>query len=156
MFEIITTLIISFVISLFVAFPLIKKFLRKDLMPSTTEKTESTRENLINLQREREAVFGELRDIEFDYGLGKLDDKDYKDLKDRYRYKAAGILKKIEEYSKLKSLQVDEFLDKEIEKEVLEYRNLRVEDQNSLVCNSCGEDVNVDNFCSKCGAALNE
>ena len=94
MFELIVTLIISFSVSLFVVYPLVRSYLVKDFNPLDTEYRES---DLMRLENKRDTIFGELSDIEFDYGLGKLNEMDYKELKDKYRYKAADILKEIDD-----------------------------------------------------------
>lgn len=94
MFELIITLLISFTISLFVIYPLVKSFLGKD--PSSLD-IENKELELMRLEKKKEIIFGELSDIEFDYGLGKLNEKDYKELKDKYRYKAADVLKEIDD-----------------------------------------------------------
>jgi len=54
------------------------------------------------LNSEKENIYSELRDIEFDYKLGKITRDDYEQLTDKYKLKAA---EKIQEIEKLKNNQ---------------------------------------------------
>lgn len=49
-----------------------------------------------NLLYARETAYLALKDLEFDYKTGKLDEDDYKQLKRRYEGEAVAILKRID------------------------------------------------------------
>jgi hypothetical protein len=49
------------------------------------------------LKAEKEALYGDLKDLEFDFRMGKLSKDDYAKLKDELEEKAIPILKQIEE-----------------------------------------------------------
>ena len=147
MTELTIILITSFFISLFVIYPFVKNFIKEDKQTSQLGDQGLV---LANYQEQRDLLLNELRDIEFDFGLGKLSNKDYEELNKKYRYMTADILKKIEEYKEL-----DELLDSEIESEILSSRNKKLESQNKIVCSNCLKTVAIDNFCSNCGSGLN-
>ena len=44
----------------------------------------------------RDVAFDTLRDLEFDYRMGKMAEKDYQELKSRYQVEAAEILRQVE------------------------------------------------------------
>lgn len=54
------------------------------------------RKKIMVLEAEKENIYSELRDIEFDYKLGKITQDDYQQLTDKYKIKAAEKIKAIE------------------------------------------------------------
>ena len=98
MFYLFIIILISVAISLYVVIPLIRPFFApygsESISGYGVSKAPSKYENLL---KQRELLFSEIRDIDFDYGLGKLNSSDYNELKNRYRYKAAEVIKEIEE-----------------------------------------------------------
>ena len=97
MTPIIIVFIISIVISLFISLPLIRK--------SFSDENREKDINILNpeylrLVNEKDSVLNEIKDIDLDFGLGKLNETDYTELRKKYRYKAAELIKKIEEYEK--------------------------------------------------------
>lgn len=93
------------------------------------------------LRARRDRVFVELRDLEFDYRVGKLTEDDFTDARDRLELEAARILQALD-------VQV-QALDVEIEREVREIREA------GNVCPACGLEVApAARFCASCGAAL--
>ncbi len=55
-----------------------------------------------NLLYLKDAAYIALKDLEFDFKTGKIDDEDYGNLKAQFESDAVGILKKIDEYEKKK------------------------------------------------------
>ena len=45
---------------------------------------------------ERDAAYGAIRDLDFEYEIGNLSDSDYQGLRDRYRSEAAATLQKLD------------------------------------------------------------
>ena len=95
---------------------------------SNTPETELTGSDpeYSNLLTEKEQVLNEIKDIDLDYGLEKLDENDYRELRKKYRYRAAEIIKKIDEYEKKYDAGIDQQLSVKIEEEV----RLRKQNQN--------------------------
>ena len=96
---------------------------------------------LADLRARRDRVYAELRDLEFDYRVGKLTTTDYEEARGRLELEAARILQALD-------VQV-RAIDDEIEREVREIRARR------NACPDCGEPVDPKaRFCAACGAAL--
>lgn len=171
--EILVILIITVLVALYIALPF---FLRKKhSINETLESTQSAKETpmadkLTALNNQKEALYSAVRDIDFDYGLGKLSKEDYEELNSKYKNEAATVLKKIE------ALEIEvgvQTFDQELEKEILSYRKVspssksddaaleeeisafRSANLNKHECSECGAEFNLeDAFCSKCGAKL--
>jgi hypothetical protein len=91
----------------------------------------------------RDRVYAELRDLEFDYRVGKMTTEDYQDTRNRLELEAARVLQAID-------TQVTA-IDEEIERQVQQLRAQPV----PSACPSCGAPVSADaRFCAACGAAL--
>ena len=168
-------LTITAAVAIYIALPF---FLKKDIqepdadnVPDPNEE-DQTVELIQTLENQKESLFSAIKDIEFDYGLGKLSKEDYEELNNKYKVEAASVLKKIDETQKEdNSLGIDN-----IEQEVLLYRKERdnnqinddqIEDEisafrsassiNTLenMCSQCGaEHGSEDLFCSICGEKL--
>jgi rRNA maturation endonuclease Nob1 len=50
-----------------------------------------------DLEERKEAIYTAIKDIEFDYQMGKLSEEDFKELRQQYKEDAMGLLKKIEQ-----------------------------------------------------------
>ena len=117
---IIVILIISFAISLYVVIPLIRgRFTKGHQSDEISLLDELNHDGYFDLIKKRDLLINEIRDIDFDFGLGKLNTRDYNEIKDKYRYKAASILKEIDdiEYIKIDSNKSDS-----IENEILQVK----------------------------------
>jgi hypothetical protein len=131
-------------------------------------------EQLKELNARKESLLSAIKDIEFDYGLGKLSREDYEDLNTRYKVEAAEVLKKMDEISGGKpAAPVEDELEKEIkearmrgysvyeddeeiEKEILMAREASwAGESEERKCPECGSAYDAgDIFCSKCGYKL--
>jgi rRNA maturation endonuclease Nob1 len=99
---------------------------------------------LADLRARRDRVYAELRDLEFDYRVGKLTTADYEEARGRLELEAARVLQALD-------VQV-RAIDEEIEREV---RAIRESRQRRSFCPACGEAVDPKaRFCAACGAAL--
>lgn len=74
------------------------------------------------LNEKKDLYISEIRDIEFDYGLGKLSENDYKVLLETYKAKAADVMEKLE---KIDESEKNEIISSEIEKEILRFRKVK-------------------------------
>ncbi|NIT14853.1 MAG: hypothetical protein GTN99_11640 [Candidatus Dadabacteria bacterium] len=61
--------------------------------------TERRKSDLELLEETKFGLYSAIKEIEFDYGLGKLSDEDFKDLRKHYIHEAARVVSKIEELS---------------------------------------------------------
>jgi hypothetical protein len=101
---------------------------------------------------QKEMLYGAIRDLDFDFQTGKVDQKDYTELRQQLEREALQILRQLDAADPLVAL------DHEIEQHVLTLRRHRA----STVCGSrreacfdCGAPLeNGENFCPSCGQAL--
>ncbi|MFQ5788671.1 MAG: zinc ribbon domain-containing protein [Thermodesulfobacteriota bacterium] len=118
------------------------------------------------LTSQKESLYSALKDIEFDYGLGKLSKDDYEELKKTYKVKASTVLKQLDDIGKDSNITS---LEEEVEKEINAIRKLKKERNENdnrigydineeitqkiiLNCEECGKEYSPqDNFCSQCG-----
>lgn len=114
----ILAIFIAAVSGLIIVIPL---FIKKDGL-------EDTRDDEVNsLKSKKESLYQTIKDIEFEYVAGKIDEKNYQDLRERLENQAAIILKKIEQTpsSQFKHKEIENKVEKEIEK-------LKVQDKNDI------------------------
>ncbi len=97
------------------------------------------------LQAAMNTVLTDLKDIEFDYEIGKLTLEDFTELKTRYRRKAVEIIKEIESARAEKNSSRQGASSKEV----------WTHGEPSGVCPQCGEACKPrDRFCGHCGYQL--
>ncbi|MEM7008367.1 MAG: zinc ribbon domain-containing protein [Thermodesulfobacteriota bacterium] len=157
--------IITLLAALYIVLPFFLKKKEDGNINSIQEPLDSISEKLIALHNKKETLYSAIRDIDFDYGLGKLSKDDYEELNNKYQTQAASVLKEIDEIEQETGFGE---LDKELEQEILAYRdtsdeNLEKEISSfraskvvSLYCTQCGSEYSeTDLYCSKCGAKLN-
>ena len=167
--NIIIILIITALVAIYIALPFFLR--RKELNTLPTEskfvREDPIIENLKNLGNQKENLYTAIKDIEFDYGLGKLSKEDYEELSVKYKNEAASVLKQIDEIERQSGIKS---LDQELEQEILSYRksNLTTDEDiekeisafravspNKNNCSQCGSQYSIEDlFCSKCGAKL--
>ena len=107
--------IISVVISLYVLFPIFSKYLFESGVDFDMPGDDPEYDRLI---REKDQVLNEIKDIDLDFGLGKLDQSDYEELRNRYRARAAGLIERIDLYNEDPSIDINSQINREIEKEI--------------------------------------
>ena len=103
---------------------------------------------------QKEMLYGAIRDLDFDFQTGKVDQKDYTELRQQLEREALQILRQLDAADPLVAL------DHEIEQQVLTLRRHRA----STVCGAsreacfhCGTPLeNGENFCPCCGQALRQ
>ncbi|MDA2919410.1 hypothetical protein MYX76_07965 [Desulfobacterota bacterium AH_259_B03_O07] len=168
---IIIVLAIAIIISIFIVIPF---FSRSHLDNSNHEEETNLRDEPLvskwkKLNSEKETLYDALKDIEFDYGLGKLSKDDYEDLTKTYRVKAASVLKQLDDINQNSNISS---VEEEIEKEISERRQFKKERDNresrtgdvidsevnrkiKLNCSKCRKECSPeDKFCSDCGNKL--
>jgi hypothetical protein len=99
-------------------------------------------------------VYANLRDLEFEYKMGRLSETDFRQLEAGYKNDAAAILQRLDE------LDAAENLDKVIERDIASRKSkLYASDskraQDSSRCPSCGATVIAGKkYCADCGKRL--
>jgi hydrogenase maturation factor len=97
------------------------------------------------LQAAMNTVLSDLKDIEFDYEIGKLTLEDFTELKTRYRRKAVELIKEIESLRAGKNLSKREAISKDV----------LTQGSSHSGCPQCGETCKPrDRFCGQCGYQL--
>ncbi len=125
--EIVLVAIVLAAVFAFIAYPV--------LNPPRQEKTQSDALDMLIAQRD--SAYQAIRDLDFDYQLGKLSAKDYSALRDRYKARAASALREIDATGAAQTSQGGLAREKE------------------LRCGNCDTPYEVgDKFCRKCGNRL--
>ena len=109
---------------------------------------------LDRLIERKTALYGNLKDLAFEYEMGRLSDEDFRQLEAGYKTEAAAILQKLEQAG------ASENLDNSIEKDIASRKREGSSRQAGMTgdetrCPSCGADVVPGkNFCADCGHQL--
>ncbi len=128
-------LLLTAAVSYFVAAPILQS--RRQLL-----KLDSNHKANDLLER-KEAIYAAIKDIEFDYQMGKLSEEDFQALRQQYKDEAVGLLKKID--------QIQHKADKSKNASA----GKKSEQASPKFCWSCGAAVTRgDKFCANCGSAL--
>jgi hypothetical protein len=113
------------------------------------QESDDTTEQLL---LQKEMLYGAIRDLDFDFQTGKVDQKDYAELRQQLEREALHILRRLDAADPLVAL------DHEIEQQVLTLRRHRASTACSVsreACRGCGAPLeNDENFCPCCGQAL--
>lgn len=127
---------------------------------------ETLADPLTELQAERDAIYRAIKELRFDYQVGKASEADYQAFDAHLRGQAALVLKQIDT---LKKAEADPALDASLEAEIAALRQVNgsgpgrppvpvavAADKGTLnFCPQCGHRLQAgDRFCGKCGAAL--
>ncbi len=122
------------ILLVYVIIPLTKKKYQLAFVPFN-----KTNQKEIKLLERKNELLGALKEIEFEYQLGKLSEEDYNNLKNDYEMNALSVLKELDHKDNGNSEMED------IESEIREFR--------SKMKPGLGQEMNL-NYCSKCGAKL--
>lgn len=135
MIEPILTFLVFVGTLMFVVQPLIQHTLSK------TEEFEDT--TLRNLEQEKFNLYAQIKEIDFEYEMGKLSYRDYSYQRDELMSKASNV---VEEMRKHKERKNDPAYDIETSSQ-----------ETTSECSACGTRVNAGaKYCFSCGAALPE
>jgi len=106
------------------------------------------------LLNRKAVVYTNLKDLEFEYRMGRLSDADFKRLEAGYKVEAANILQKLDQ------LGVEKNIDVTIERDVAAHKarlfpKEEAPQQASVTCPSCGAAIIPGKkFCADCGLRL--
>jgi hypothetical protein len=140
--------VLTVLAGIFVLFPLFRKS-DNSLDIEFLEETELDR-----LIERKTAIYRNLKDLAFEYEMGRLSDEDFRQLEAGYKNDAAAILQKLER------IGASEHLDESIEKDIASKKNKDFSGASNspkkeTKCSSCGANVIPGkNFCADCGHRL--
>ena len=114
---------------------------------------------LDTLLTRRDALYATLRDLDQDRELGKLDDADYRTLRDRYMAQASQVLQELDAVQgKGAATEANAALEQEVraQRKTRDRKNAGANARAAAgFCRNCGQPHETgDKFCSKCGRAL--
>ena len=92
-----------------------------------TETDSPFEDKLDQLLLQKESSYLALKELEFDYTMGKLSEQDYERLRSKLERTALSLLKEIDrpKQEKGKEKEIEREIDQEIEKEVLRMRRMK-------------------------------
>lgn len=155
--EIILTALLLIGILAFVAYPLFN---------TPREKIAGTTNVLDLLIAQRDATYDAIRDLDFDFQLGKLSRDDYTMLRDKYKARAALVLQQIDALGNGNGATADADIEAQVaqlrraktdsvEEEIARVRAARKAGGGRGACSQCGTPYQAgDKFCAKCGNQL--
>ncbi|GBD92159.1 hypothetical protein BMS3Abin04_02893 [bacterium BMS3Abin04] len=141
-------IILSMILLIYVIVPLTENKYKLAFVPFVKKN-----KKIKNLQKRKHELLGVLKEIEFEYQMGKLSEQDYNDLKNDYQTNVLKILKELDRKTNDKS-EIDD-----IENEIRKYRSKKkngsASAKNFKYCPNCGKTVNTKSeFCTNCGKSL--
>ncbi len=111
---------------------------------------------LTDAEARKRAALRALRDVDYDYHTGKLDDSDYRELKTALSHDALIAIGKVEAETgggvAAPALSADPVADEQLEAEIA---RARIALESGWACESCGHgNVEESRFCAMCGGRL--
>ncbi|MFH0941989.1 MAG: zinc-ribbon domain-containing protein [Chloroflexota bacterium] len=108
------------------------------------------------LLAQKDTTLFAISELESDYEIGSLSQSDYRELRKKYEEKAVALIKTVDELKRARGFQGINHIDEEIEVRVLGLRGAKKGTPEGKYCPGCGAQFEADDqFCSRCGAALN-
>ncbi|MBI1987878.1 MAG: zinc ribbon domain-containing protein [Nitrospinae bacterium] len=147
------TILLAASAAFFVGFPFWQKGLEEEIPQAPPGEA-----GFSALLSRKEEAYRTIKELELDHQMGKLSDEDYRELSQRYKAVALGILKEIDQrYGGVKTIE------EEIEEEILELRRRRrlapkeKSAERSSFCTQCGAQLQpADRFCGRCGQRVEQ
>jgi hypothetical protein len=165
--SLIATLVLIGIALLLVLYPLWRQT-RSD----NTSQIDQSGQTLEEYQVRYQAHLAAIKDLMFDYEMGKVSQEDYDALLAKTKQEAAQVRRQLDALTEPSATQIDTALDTEIESLIAQYRNGNIPDSETLLqevnaeieliqstqldtqlaCSACGNLLHPDDaFCSKCG-----
>lgn len=134
--------LLAFLVSFFVIYPIVRSRMSGGLLQKG-----STNHRASELEERKEAIYSAIKDIDFDYQMGKLSEEDYKELRQQYKDEAVHLLKKIDRIQRRDVKSKGIFAQGQKQK--------ATGSKNLKFCWICGTAITkTDQFCSNCGNKL--
>ena len=132
--------------ALFVGYPLLQKQQRKVSFALNHRAQE--------LEARKAEIYAAIRDIDFDYRMGKLSQEDYETLRDQYKAEAISLMKQIDQMPLGQSRSAPSKGDGKAAPDRGRMETASPE-KVARFCHQCGQPVTAaDQFCSACGEKL--
>ncbi len=148
-----------------IAFPLLRE--REDPESvETMEDLDTVSDPLVELESQRDAIYQAIRELRFDFEVGKVSETDYNIFDSQLKAQAVAVLKEIDA---LQAAEANPELDARLEAEIAALRHVNGSGPPKPVqreavpagagainfCPQCGTKVRAgDRFCGKCGATV--
>ncbi len=139
MWETVVILGILVVVGYWVLHPLMRPKRIEDLLPHGEEDRSKV------LVQRKEEVYAAIKDMDFDFEMGKISEKDYQELKSQYKARALEILKELD------GAESEDGLDRAIEREVQQLRGKKRPKKKKKGGKGAGKQIN---FCPQCGSKI--
>ena len=99
----------------------------------------------------RESLYDSIKELDFDYRMGKVEEDDYKATRSRYQAQAVELMKEIDQNNGRAESSQDK-----IEQEIAALRGSRSKKRdNKKSCSNCSSPAPANaRFCSQCGQAI--
>ena len=109
-----------------------------------------------NLMEKKDEMLGALKEIEFEYQMGKLSEQDYNELKKDYEINALKILRELD--TKNDGNSENDLIEEEIK--ALRFQKKKSDNKSKKkfkYCPECGTQVDINyKFCSNCGNSFDK
>jgi type II secretory pathway pseudopilin PulG len=139
-------ILLAILTALFIGYPLFQKQQRKVSFALNHRAQE--------LEARKTEIYAAIRDIDFDYRMGKLSQEDYETLRDQYKAEAVNLMKQIDQAKLVKSRTAASKGDGRTGTGGGVKQTVSAE-QAARFCHQCGQPVSAqDRFCSACGEKL--
>ncbi len=156
MLEYIAILVILVVVGYLVSYPLLRSKRLENHVPQS-------REGL--LQEQKEDVYAAIKEMDFDFEMGKISEDDYQKLRNQYKAKVLGIIKEIDTVDHQGEIEtqqdeIETMIEREVQQLRAKKKAVQIPDNGKPVgqfnfCPQCGEKVIPNsNFCQNCGITL--
>ncbi len=141
---------------LFVLKPLFSsKFIRMDMTDARTRELEQ-------LVKRKNKVYSDIKDLDFEFGIGKMAENDYQSLRKECIHEVADILRLIDSHEKLSDGN-GKITNAYLEQIIASKRKVKPDEilmqthPEILACASCGFENNLRaKFCTECGTKLTQ
>ena len=141
-------ILLSLGILYYILYPLFNPRYRLSFLPMGIENAEVEK-----LQVSKNEYLMAIKEIEFEYRMGKISPEDYEKLRSEYQKNVIQI------YRALDELRGGKTLDQELEERILQYRKKRQKiadnkylTEHTIFCTNCGQKLEMDyKFCTNCG-----
>ncbi|RMD94293.1 MAG: zinc-ribbon domain-containing protein [Calditrichaeota bacterium] len=131
--EIFVFTFLTLLILAYVSYPLVEAHSKKGIW-----KKVSSNHRAKELEERKQAIYSAIKDIEFDYQMGKLSEEDFIELRNQYKEEAINLLKQIDRLQSTPKKKKHKSAAKELK-----------------YCWKCGSPVSRDDkYCANCGNPL--
>ncbi len=137
-------IILACIVSVFVVMPIVQASVRRGKAGALDSNHRAS-----ELEERKKTIYSAIKDIEFDYQMGKISEEDFKELRQQYKDEAIGILKKLDK-AQMKQM-------KPAAQQQTQGKGAAKMEKTAQFCWVCGTGIaENDKFCPNCGTNLSE